>query len=378
MYLSRNLENALKSQMFRGKVLILFGPRQAGKTTLVGRLTQDYASELRYIDCELVENRDLLSRPSTGDLFSLVRKYKVVVFDEAQVIPNIGSVLKSLFDHHPEVQYIATGSSSFDLANKVSEPLTGRSLEFVLYPLSLSELVGTDFDAQQILPQLMRFGGYPDIQGLSEDEKIFRLKTLVSQYLYKNVLSLGNVKKPEIIIQLLKLLAYQIGNEVSFRELATALQTSQPTIERYVDLLEKNYVVVRLGSYSRNLRNEVTRSKKIYFLDLGIRNALIDAFSPIDTVSRNDVGQLFENCMVVERLKHLTSQGKQAPASYFWRTFDQQEVDYIEETGEGLRAWEFKWNVSKSGVLPKTFRSAYPDATFVSVTPRNAYAYVTS
>ena len=210
MYIPRILEHTLKSRIFGGKILILYGPRQAGKTTLVRHLVANFNEQVRFIDCELLENRELLTRRNTIDIFSLVKQYKIVVFDEAQVIPGIGSVLKTLYDHHPEVQYIATGSSSFDLANAISEPLTGRSLEFTLYPLSLIELASTAFDAEREVMSLMLFGGYPDLTNLSEKEKVFRLKTLVSQYLYKNVLAIGGIKKPELIIQLLKFDNYKL------------------------------------------------------------------------------------------------------------------------------------------------------------------------
>lgn len=376
MYLPRNLENPIKSKLFQGKVIVLYGPRQAGKTTLVKKIVAEYGDSVRFIDCELLENRDLLTNRSSQELFSLVQHYKIVVFDEAQVIPNIGSVLKTLFDHHPEIQYIATGSSSFDLANNVSEPLTGRSFEFTLFPISLTEIATNSFDAEQALPQLMRFGGYPDLYSVGEVEKISRLKTLVSQYLYKNVLSVGGIKKPEVITQLLKLLAYQIGNEVSYRELAGQLKTSQQTIERYIDLLEKNYVIIRLGSFAKNLRNEVTKSKKIYFVDLGLRNALIDAFLPIDPIGRNDVSALFENTMIIERMKYVTSQGLQMPNAYFWRTFEQQEIDYIEERSGSLKAIEFKWSPTKKVLVPKAFATAYPTAVFSVVSPVNAYSFV--
>lgn len=377
MYIVRTLENKLKSQLFGGKVLILYGPRQAGKTTLVKHLVSEFNNETRFIDCELVENRELLSRRNTTDLFALVKQHKIVVFDEAQVIPDIGSVLKTLYDHHPEVQYIATGSSSFDLANVVSEPLTGRSLEFTLYPLSLSELAHNSFDAEKEVAQLMRFGGYPDLAGLGDEEKIVRLKTLVSQYLYKNVLAIGGIKKPELIIKLLKLLAHQISNEVSYRELSSELATSQQTIERYIDLLEKNFVIVRLGSFSRNLRSEITRSKKIYFVDLGIRNALIDAFGTINTIDRNDIGGLFENCMIIERLKHISHTGRILSGAYFWRTFKQQEIDYIEEIQGKISAYEFKWGAGKTPVAPDSFRVSYPKAAFTVVSPQDAFAFVT-
>jgi len=366
----------LKNRLFGGKIIVLYGPRQAGKTTLVKKLVDEYGDSVRFIDCELLENRDLLIRRATTDLFSLVKQHKIVVFDEAQVIPNIGSILKTLYDHHPEVQYIATGSSSFDLANQVSEPLTGRSLEFSLYPLGLTELVHNAIDAENVLKNLMRFGGYPDLVNVNEQEKIFRLKTLVSQYLYKNVLAVGGVKKPEVIVQLLKLLAFQIGQEVSFQELARQLKTSQQTIERYVDLLEKNYVVVRLGSFAKNLRNELTRSKKIYFVDLGIRNALIDSFQPIDTIGRNDVGVLFENFLIMERMKHLASVGKLQPSKYFWRTSSKQEIDYLEDHAGVLMASEFKWNERKMSSAPKSFIKAYPDAQFTSVSVKDSFPFI--
>lgn len=377
MYIQRSLEKVLNKRLFGGKVLIVYGPRQAGKTTLVKRLIESYGDTARFIDCELLENRELLRSRNSEELFSLVKGYKIVVFDEAQVISGIGSILKSLFDHHPEVQYIATGSSSFDLANIVSEPLTGRSLEFTLYPLGLSELAATNFDAEQKILSIMRFGGYPDIQKVSENEKVLRLKTITSQYLYKNVLSIGGVRKPELIMQLLTLLAHQIGNEVSYNELATKLGTSKQTMERYIDLLEKSYVVTRLPSFARNLRNEITRSKKIYFVDLGIRNALLDSFRPMDVISRPDVGVLFENAMVIERLKHLASLGQVVPARYFWRTFAQSELDYLEDQSGTLRAYEFKWNPEKGLAIPKAFSGGYPDVPVTMVTPRNALAFVT-
>jgi uncharacterized protein len=377
MYIQRQLETHLQNRIFGGKILILYGPRQAGKTTLVKKLLEAYSEPMRYIDCELLENRELLTEARSADLFSLVKQYKIVVFDEAQVVPNIGSVLKSLYDHHPEVQYIATGSSSFDLANQVSEPLTGRSLEFILYPLSLAELASGAFDAESTVPELMRFGGYPDLQNVNEQEKILRLKTLVSQYLYKNVLSVGGVKKPEVMTGLLSLLAHQIGHEVSYRELSNQLKTSQQTVERYIDILEKNFVVVRLSSMAGNMRNEVTRAKKVYFVDLGLRNAVIDRFQPIDPVRRNDVGQLFENCLIMERLKYLANHNRTGVCGYFWRTFSQQEVDYVEVSQKGeMQAYEFKWNFNKKVKRPSGFGVNYPEANFFRVTPREAYDFV--
>ncbi len=376
MYLQRDIEYILKKHLFGGKVLILYGPRQSGKTTLIKQILSNQEVPFRYIDCEIFENRELLTKRNTQDLFSLVKNERILFFDEAQVVPGIGSILKTLFDHHPEVQYIATGSSSFELANTVSEPLTGRSLEFTLYPFSLLEQVHTAFDGEQELSNLLRFGSYPGLIELNEEDKKVYLQTLLSQYLYRNVLAVAGVRKPEVITLLLKLLAFQIGNEVSYRELSSQLKISQQTVERYVDLLEKNFILFRLGSYARNLRNEVTRTRKVYFVDLGIRNALIDSFAPIDVLSRQDVGQLFENAMILERLKFLANQGKAYPGMYFWRTFTQQEIDYLEVENGQIQAFEFKWNAQKSRHVPPLFHKAYPEARFITVTPRNAFDFI--
>ena len=377
MYIKRNLEIVLKKHLFKQNVLVLYGPRQSGKTTLVKEVVKEYGDQVKFIDCELMENKEILSFKSSEQLFSLVKGYKIIVFDEAQVIPNIGSILKTLFDHHPEVQYIATGSSSFDLANKISEPLTGRSLEFILYPISLAEVTNSAFDAEQYLFTLMRFGGYPRLISENEDEKILRIQTILSQYLYKNVLMIGGIKKPEVISQLLKLLAFQIGHEVSYSELSRQLKVNQQTVEHYIDLLEKNFIIFRLSAFSRNLRNEVTRTKKIYFVDLGIRNAIIDSLQPVNTTARNDIGVLFENAMIIERMKLFANSGVFQPSKYFWRTFSQQEIDYLEEREGKLHATEFKWNEAKASSAPKTFAHAYPEASYTVVTPGTAYAFVT-
>lgn len=377
MYIERKLTAPLGKALFSGKVLVLYGPRQSGKTTLVKKLIEPYQKTARYLDCELLENRDLLTQRTSNELFSLVKNYKIVVLDEAQSIPEIGSILKTLIDHHPEVQYIATGSSSFDLVNSISEPLTGRSLEYVLYPLCINEVVTTNFDAEQKLSEWMRFGLYAGITG-TEEEKIKKLSTLTSQYLFKNVLSIGGIKKPELIVKLLKLLALQLGQEVSYRELATLLETSQQTVERYLDLLEKNFIITRLSGYSKNKRNEVTRTKKIYFIDLGIRNVLAENFQPVDVFSRNDVGALFENLAIVERLKSIANEDVSLIHRYFWRTFSQQEIDYLEEKQGTLSAFEFKWKLKNKTKIhpPKTFSEAYPKALFSIISPKNIFDFV--
>lgn len=376
MYIKRDLEIVLQDNLFHGKVLVLYGPRQAGKTTLIKHLIEPYNEETLFIDCELSHYKELLERRDAGELFSLMSGYKIVVLDEAQTVRGIGQVLKTLFDHKPAVQFIATGSSSFDLANEVSEPLTGRSREYTLYPLSITELAKNAFGLETILPNFLRFGGYPGIASENEAQKQKDLQLLVSQYLYKNVLSFDGVRKPDSVTALLKLLAFQIGQEVSVRELSNRLNLSAVTVSKYIDLLEKNFVLIRIGSFSRNKRKEVVRSKKIYFVDLGLRNALIDNFAPIQTTARNDVGALFENAMIVERWKYLSHNDCPLATQYFWRTVDQHEVDYIEEQSTKLTAVEFKWNINTSEKISKQFIKLYPDIPVCTITPREGYDFL--
>ena len=376
MYIDRALEPVLKSALFKNKVIILYGPRQAGKTTLVKRIVEAYGHDVLFIDCEIIRNNELLSRRDAQELFSLVAGYRIVVFDEAQTVRGIGQVPKTLFDHRPDVQYIATGSSSFDLDNEVSEPLTGRSREYVLYPLGITELYKNALETEAGLLDYMRFGGYPGIVHEREDDKQRDLQALVSQYLYKNVLSLDGVRKPSTVTSLLKLLAFQIGNEVSYRELSQQTGASIATVQKYIDLLEKNFVILRIGSYARNQRNEVTRAKKIYFLDLGLRNALIDVFAPMQTTARSDVGALFENCMIVERMKHVAHNGDIGLHQYFWRTVAQHEMDYVEEYREATHAFEFKWNPKNEQDVSPHFKKAYTDIPTVGISPRSAFDFV--
>lgn len=377
MYIKRNLENVIKKQLFKGKVIIIYGPRQAGKTTLVKKILEPYMAESRYIDCELLENRTLFQNRNSTELFALVDGYKVIVLDEAQTVPEIGSILKSLIDHRPDIQYIATGSSSFDLANSVSEPLTGRSLEYTLYPMDMTELYDKAFDIENNIDNIMRYGFYPGIIG-TEEEKIKRLSMLTNQYLYKNVLAVGGIKKPDLIVKLLKLLAHQIGQEVSIREISKALETSVQTIEKYIDLLEKNYIIIRLSAYSNNMRREVTRHQKIYFVDIGIRNILIENMKRMDITERDDVGAVFENLAILERLKYISHTDKSMIHQYFWRMSNGAEIDYIESNTDQLIACEFKWNVEAKVKMPRSFMELYPNAKFNKISKDNLYKFVLS
>jgi len=377
MYIQRDLESIIKNELFKEKVIILYGARQTGKTTLVKHILKGFnESDVKYIDCELISNRDVLMRGNDRELFSLVKGYKIIVFDEAQTVRGIGSVLKSLFDHLPDIQYIATGSSSFDLANEVSEPLTGRSLEFILYPLGITEFAKDDFELQHELGNFMRFGGYPGIIKLNEKERERDLNLLVTQYLYKNVLAVEGLKKPELVVSLLKLLAYQIGNEVSYRELALKLQTSVDTVQKYINLLENNFVIFRLSPFSSNQKREVVKTRKIYFTDLGLRNALVNNFSSVVKNGRQDGGLLFENAMILERLKYISHNGGFGLKQMFWRTTTQQEIDYIEEYRGKISAFEFKLNELVKIKGQKIFKELYPKIGINMISPKQSAEFI--
>ena len=276
----------------------------------------------------------------------------------------------------PHIQFIATGSSSFDLANQVSEPLTGRSLEFILYPFGLTEVAKNSFDAKQELGKMMRYGTYPGIMNLNEEEKERNLNLLVTQYLYKNVLAVEGLKKPELVVSLLKLLAYQIGNEVSYRELAKKLETSPDTVQKYINLLENNFVIFRLKSFSQNQRLEVVKTRKIYFTDMGLRNALVNNFAPAEINNRQDAGLIFENIMILERLKKFSHNGAYNFQQMFWRTTTKKEIDYIEIYKNNKRAFEFKLNELAVVKGKKLFIESYPDIPVKQINPQNFFDFV--
>lgn len=371
-YIERYHQKLIESRLFNGKSIILLGARRVGKTFFCKRLIKKHNGT--YYNCELQETKDLLATKSKVVLEGLVKNKQLIVFDEAQVIPDIGSVIKIIHDTFPGVQVIATGSSSFDLINATAEPLTGRSRVFNMYPLSLKEIVDNYGiqEAQGKIESIMQFGAYPEVYQYSEKEKREELENIASNYLYKDVLIYGDIKKPDILIDILRLLAFQIGSETSLNKISNQINTSIHTVKRYLDLLEKTYVLFSIGGFSRNLNKEIGKSKKYYFYDLGIRNAIIKNFNPLHL--RNDVGSLWENFCVLERMKR-NEVYREFKNTFFWRTYDMQEIDYIEEYDGMIDAYEFKYKSSQFK-KPKIFLDTYKNSTLSLINTKNIYDFV--
>ncbi len=367
--IQRHLKKGIEKYLFRGKTIILYGARQTGKTTLMEQILEPFREVTLFLNGDDADTREMLTNLNAIQLIPIIGSSKIVLLDEAQRIPETGLVLKIIHDNFKNVQLIATGSSSFDLANKINEPLTGRKFEFTLYPLSFGEMADYHgfLTEKRLLEHRLIYGYYPDIAiNMGQEKKL--LKLLASSFLYKDLLTLETIKKPVLLEKILSALALQIGNEVSYNELAQLLNSDKETIEKYIDLLEKTGVIFRLWAFSRNVRNEIKKGRKIYFHDNGIRNAVIGHFSPL--AMRTDKGALWENFLVSERLKHLGNSELEV-RSWFWRTTQQQEVDYIEVWENKLRAFEFKWNPQKNVRLSKTFSNAYPNHEFKVITPEN-------
>jgi predicted AAA+ superfamily ATPase len=369
MHILRDIKIQIKKSLFKNKVIVIYGARRVGKTTLSKQLLKEYTRS-KYVNCELLQNKTALETTNSEKLKDIIGNHKLVVLDEAQSIHNIGLILKILIDTFPDVQVVATGSSSFDLANEISEPLTGRMRKYVLYPFSLNEISqvypATDLEAR--VENILRFGLYPEVYNKNEEEAKEELNDISSNYLFKDVLQYQNIKKPNLIIDLLRALALQIGSEVSIHELSILLKQNSHTVARYIELLEKSFVVFRLNAFSRNMRNEISKNQKIYFYDLGIRNSLIQNYNPLSM--RNDVGGLWENHCILERLKYLDNNRKFIN-KYFWRTYNQKEIDYIEEHSGKLHAFEFKFTTNKKITVPKEFAKSYPDHSFELITLEN-------
>lgn len=366
--IARILENNLINSLSKNKVIVLLGARQTGKTTLLTNCIKNRADTL-WLNGDEYDVQQIFEKPTSIQLKNAIGLHKIVVIDEAQRLFNIGIGLKLIYDNFPEIQLIATGSSAFDLKNKLNEPLTGRKLEYQLFPLCFEELVNHHglFTEKRNLTTRLVFGSYPEVINNAGNE-IQILKFLADSYLYKDILMLDSVKKPEKLIKLLQALALQIGSDVSYNEIGNLIGIDSKTIENYIDLLEKSFIIFKLNSLNRNARNELKLSKKIYFYDNGIRNAVINNFQV--SAVRTDIGALFENYLISERMKTNGYQSNYAK-SYFWRTKDQQEIDYVEESNGKFVAFEFKWSENKKVRFSKTFTNAYPGTECITISPSN-------
>lgn len=346
------------------------GARQVGKSTLLETIFQN-RENLIWMTGDDMDVQELFSQMTSTRLKALLGNCQTLVIDEAQRIPDIGLRLKLITDQIKDVQVVATGSSSFELASKVNESLAGRKREFRMFPVSFKEMVEHTnlLEELRLIPHRMIYGYYPEVVSNLGNEQII-LKELADSFLYKDILSFESINKPDKIVRLLKALAFQIGSQVSYNEVAQLIGLDSKTVERYIDILEKSYIIFRLGTFSRNLRNELKASRKIYFWDLGIRNLLIGNLAQVE--SRTDVGAMWENFMIAERLKRNAYNGSIAQY-WFWRTQQQKEIDYLEEENGELNAYEFKWNEKKSNTrIPESFARAYPEAKYHVVTPKNA------
>lgn len=375
MYITQKQLENLRTATQPGKVIVLYGARRTGKTTLLHEFLKGEEDPYLLVSGEDIAVQGYLSSQSVEKLTAFIGKNRLLVVDEAQKVPQIGLNLKLIVDHIPGVRIIATGSSSFDLARSIGEPLTGRKITLKLFPLAQMEISQTEqrHQTDANLESRLIYGSYPEVV-LTPDNRAREqyLKEIVASYLYKDVLELDGIRHSGKISRLLQLIAFQIGKEVSYTELASSLSMSKNTAERYLDLLEKAFVIQKLSGFSRNLRSEITKNCRYYFLDNGIRNALINNFNPLQL--RNDVGELWENYLVLERLKRQEYLGQSAN-NYFWRTYRQQELDFVEEREGRLFGYEMKWG--KARVKPPTeWLSAYPEAAFSLVTQDNYLEFV--
>jgi len=375
MEIKRKLHDTIEKELFGGKALIIMGARQTGKTTLLEQIFGNRKGVV-WFNADEPDVTALFEKPTSVRLKALFGNKQIVIVDEAQRIENVGLKFKLITDQLPEIQLVATGSSSFDLASQVNEPLTGRKWEHQLFPLSTQEMINHHglLEETRMLPHRLVYGYYPEVVTSTGNERKV-LKEITDSYLYKDVLKFDKVKKPDKLIKLLQALAFQIGNEVSYNEIGNIIGLDNETVEKYILILERAYIVFKLGPFSRNLRKELKRSRKIYFYDNGIRNALIANFS--EAGFRQDAGALWENYVISERKKFLHYNNIWANC-YFWRTQDQQEIDYIEERDGTLYATEIKWNPVKNPRLPLTFSKAYPNHLYRVITRENFERFVST
>lgn len=372
---NRDLLQIITDKCFHKKAILLLGARQVGKTTLLKEFVKRQNDEVLFLNCDDAITVSMLTNRNQQQLKMLIGNAKIIVIDEAQKVDNIGLTLKIIVDNFPNVQVIATGSSAFELRNRLNEPLTGRKYEYQLFPISTNEIYKTSgyLEVQRMLETRLIYGSYPDILTHSFEAHEL-LNSLTDSYLYKDILASENLRKPELLDKLLQALAFQVGSEVSYVELAQTVGCDAKTVERYIDLLEKCFIIFRLNGLSRNLRNELKKAKKVYFYDNGVRNAIIQQFAPLDI--RNDVGALWENFFIAERIK-FNHYRQHYCNIYFWRTKSQQEIDYIEERDGAYTAFEMKWNPQKSKTtIPTSFLNAYSVNETAIITQENYLDYL--
>lgn len=368
--LKREIQKRIEEKLFKGKVIIVYGPRQVGKTTLIKEIIKNYPDCLS-LNCDEPDIREALSNKNSTELGFLVKNYKLVFIDEAQRVSNIGLTLKLLNDNFKDVQIIATGSSSFELADKIEEPLTGRFYDFFLTPFSMKELSSkySLIELKRIIEKRIIFGMYPEVV-LKEDEDL--LRNIAKNYLYKDVFKYDNIKKPEILEKILQALALQIGNEVSYSEISRLIGVDKNTVKNYINILEKAFIIFKLKPYNKNLRTELRKLRKIYFYDTGIRNAVINNFNNLDL--RNDKGALWENFLISERIKGNYNQNKNIN-NYFWRTHEKKEIDYLEKINDSLYAYEFKFGDKKKGAF-SLFSETYKNSHYEIVNADNFLDFI--
>jgi len=374
--INRDLQKSIQERLFKGKVIVLLGPRQVGKTTIIGSILNELSEPYLFLNGDESDVRESLQNTSSSKLKMLFGNNKLIFIDEAQRIENIGLTLKIITDTLKDVQVIATGSSAFELMNQTQEPLTGRKYEYQLFPISFQEMVNHHglLEEKRMLEQRLIYGYYPEIVNdpTNAEEHI---KLLSNSYLYKDLLQLDQIKKPKLLEKILKALAYQVGSEVSFHEVSQLVGADFHTVEKYIDLLEKTFVIFTLPAFSRNVRNEIKKGKKIYFYDNGVRNAVIGNFNGLN--NRTDVGSLWENFLISERKKMLGYQQKTVE-HYFWRTTAQQEIDLLEIENLSITAFEFKWNSKKKVNFPKTFTNHYETEELRVINPDNYEEFLIS
>jgi predicted AAA+ superfamily ATPase len=372
--IQRLIYKRLVAKLKDEKALIILGPRQVGKTSLLHQIEKELVPPVLWLNGDEADTRALLSNPTSTSLKAIIGQAKTLIIDEAQRIENIGLCMKLVTDQIKQVKLVVTGSSSFELANKINEPLTGRKWEFQLYPFSYYEMAQATsaIEERRLLEHRLVFGYYPEII-LHPGEEAERLKELSQSYLYKDILTWERIQKPDKLEKLVQALAFQVGNQVSYTELGQLCGLDNETTEKYIGLLEKAFIVFRLGALSRNLRNELKKSRKIYFFDNGLRNAVINQFSPAGL--RQDIGALWENFLMSERLKTISYANIHCNR-YFWRTVAQQEIDYIEESDGQMQAYEFKWNEHSKTKIPSSFLNAYPGSQGQVITKENFESFL--